>query len=702
MMKRLYLSIITLILTQFAFAQWPANYDGVMLQAFYWDSFEDTKWTNLTSQAPELGKYFDLVWVPNSANCVSSNSMGYLPVYWFDHRSSFGARERYLTEMISAFHANGVKVIEDVVINHKSPKGAGGSWIDFANEEGIIGAVTGATYSVTWSGADICQNDDGGDVKNHGWPVTGANDTGEDFSGARDLDHTSENVQKNCISYMNYLLKELQYDGFRLDMVKGYHPQYTKMYNEAVKPQFCVGEYWDGTDAIKWWISNTGWTSAAFDFPLKFKLKSAISDGNWSELDDKSITGSNEYQRYSVTFIDNHDTYRDENGERMRSKVLAGNAAILALPGTPCIFLKHWKRYPIAIGNMILARKAAGVHNQSSITDQYKTGNGYVIKTSGTKGDVLCLLGDATYDTSGFNLIASGEGFSFYVGKNVTVSGLRQGTDSNGEVVEPRDITIYVKATGNGAPAAEDAPYLYMWNENGQPNGGWPGKQMTEYTEIDGQTFWKQTINDISVNIVINNGVDVQTKDITGLTHDSYFTFDENNSDKETNSIDLTSQYYKGTTAPITLPSFVKPIEGHLYAYFRGNLDFDSPYAYAWKGDKVFTGSGWPGVSMTKVGTDSEGREVWLWDGGPLGADMPQYIIFNNQGYPQTADLPFENGGYYNMYAVLGNVIISTGIKSITPTISQGEGTWYSLDGRRVTTPTKGVYIQNGRKVIVR
>ena len=104
MMKRLYLSIITLILTQLAFAQWPANYDGVMLQAFYWDSYEDTKWTNLTSQAPELGKYFDLVWVPNSANCVSSNSMGYLPVYWFDHRSSFGARERYLTGQLVGIH----------------------------------------------------------------------------------------------------------------------------------------------------------------------------------------------------------------------------------------------------------------------------------------------------------------------------------------------------------------------------------------------------------------------------------------------------------------------------------------------------------------------------------------------------------------------------------------------------------------------
>jgi len=73
-MKRVYTFIVTLILAQYTFAQWPANYGGVMLQAFYWDSFEDTNWQNLTSKAEEYSKYFDLMWVPNSGNCVSANS----------------------------------------------------------------------------------------------------------------------------------------------------------------------------------------------------------------------------------------------------------------------------------------------------------------------------------------------------------------------------------------------------------------------------------------------------------------------------------------------------------------------------------------------------------------------------------------------------------------------------------------------------
>ena len=68
-----------------------------MLQGFYWDSYEDTKWTNLTSQVDELSKYFDLIWIPNSGSCGSGKQMGYMPQYWFtNHNSSFGTEEELL------------------------------------------------------------------------------------------------------------------------------------------------------------------------------------------------------------------------------------------------------------------------------------------------------------------------------------------------------------------------------------------------------------------------------------------------------------------------------------------------------------------------------------------------------------------------------------------------------------------------------
>ena len=46
----------------------------------------------------------------------------------------------------------------------------------------------------------------------------------------------------------------------------------------------------------------------------------------------------------------------------------------------------------------------------------------------------------------------------------------------------------------------------------------------------------------------------------------------------------------------------------------------------------------------------------------------------------------------------------ATGIKNLTPTLSEGEGAWYDLNGRKLNgMPTrKGVYILNGRKVVVK
>ena len=43
----------------------------------------------------------------------------------------------------------------------------------------------------------------------------------------------------------------------------------------------------------------------------------------------------------------------------------------------------------------------------------------------------------------------------------------------------------------------------------------------------------------------------------------------------------------------------------------------------------------------------------------------------------------------------------ATGIESLTPALSQGEEVYYDLSGRRVAQPTNGVYIVNGKKVLV-
>ena len=44
----------------------------------------------------------------------------------------------------------------------------------------------------------------------------------------------------------------------------------------------------------------------------------------------------------------------------------------------------------------------------------------------------------------------------------------------------------------------------------------------------------------------------------------------------------------------------------------------------------------------------------------------------------------------------------ATGIDSLTPALSKGEEVYYDLQGRRVAQPTKGLYIVNGKKVIIK
>ena len=131
-MKKIYTTLIVLAATLTASAQgWPADYGGVMLQGFYWDSYSDTKWTNLASQADELSQSFELIWVPQSGYCNTlTNQMGYSDIWWLDHKSAFGTEEQ-LRSMISTFKEKNVGIIEDVVINHKN---GNTSWCDFPNE----------------------------------------------------------------------------------------------------------------------------------------------------------------------------------------------------------------------------------------------------------------------------------------------------------------------------------------------------------------------------------------------------------------------------------------------------------------------------------------------------------------------------------------------------------------------------------------
>ena len=403
---------------------WPANYSGVMLQGFYWDSFNDTRWPNLESQADELAEFYKLVWIPQSANC-GGTSMGYDDLYWFsNYNSSFGS-ETQLRSMINTFKSKGIGTIADVVINHRKTTN---DWVTFPTE-----VYKGVTYQL--KSTDICRNDDGGATltwaNQNGKSLSSNNDTGEDWGGMRDLDHRSENVQNNVKAYVKMLLNDLGYIGFRYDMTKGYSASFTGLYNASCGTEYSVGEYWDGNEtAVKNWIDGTKVDgvvqSAAFDFPFRYVIRDAVNNNRWTGLAASSSKGLNmasSYKRYSVTFVENHDTqYRDANNQNdpIRSNIEAANAFMLMMPGTPCVFLKHWLDYKESIKQMIYVRQLAGITNMSTSFNMANspTQNYYVQRTVGTRGAVMAAMGSTAYEIPAtYVVVASGTNYRLALSK---------------------------------------------------------------------------------------------------------------------------------------------------------------------------------------------------------------------------------------------------------------------------------------------
>ena len=58
------------------YAQAPAESEDIMLQGFYWDSQQQTGWTQLTSQAADIAKSFNLIWLPPSASAEGGGAVG--------------------------------------------------------------------------------------------------------------------------------------------------------------------------------------------------------------------------------------------------------------------------------------------------------------------------------------------------------------------------------------------------------------------------------------------------------------------------------------------------------------------------------------------------------------------------------------------------------------------------------------------------
>ena len=140
-----------------------------------------------------------------------------------------------------------------------------------------------------------------------------------------------------------------------------------------------------------------------------------------------------------------------------------------------------------------------------------------------------------------------GEDMNFKQSKTVTWYAKNDKSEKKGSVsftkVDPNaSITVYVKA--------DNAPTIYAWVP-GTPakelTGAWHGQTMDGPEEIGGVNYWYKTFDGVeSFNVILNNGNDKQSSDITGITGDIYLEYDGGSSVK-------TLDAPVNTTAKVTL-----------------------------------------------------------------------------------------------------------------------------------------------------
>lgn len=674
-MKKIYSLLTSLLLLPLSlFAQgWPAAYNGVMLQGFYWDSFDASKWTNLEAQAEELGQYFSLVWIPQSGNC-GGLSMGYDDLYWFEnYDSSFGTKAE-LQKLISTFKSHGIGTIADVVINHRK---ALSGWTDFPSE-----TYNGNTYHLLPT--DIVSNDE---AASQGYTVGSNPDTGEGWDGMRDLDHNSPNVQANVKAYLKMLLGDLGYAGFRYDMVKGYAAKFTGIYNTDSKPTYSVGEYWDSNAGnVQSWIEGTkvngAITSAAFDFPLRYTVRDAVNNGRWSNLNTGSGLAKNStYRRYAVTFVENHDTERRSNAAQdpILKDTLAANAYILAMPGTPCIFLKHWTDCKQDIKQMIDVRRLVSITNESNTDTNYTNGTGYQgIVTTGTKGDLLAIIGTqaGSYQpTAAWAEIASGYHWRYFVRKSSAETAWADlpGGTYDGE----QQVTLKAISAGT-------TQLVYTLDG-------------TEPTAASTKATNGQQITIPVGTTVLKVGLLVAGT-VKGV---------------------ITRTYTVNDFKPYTIKVYVNAESaGTAWAAASGGINY-----WTWGGDGSHSpkNASWPGDRVTAK--ETQAGKSWFVKSFNINSstDFVNFVFSIGTGAPQTVNVEnVKQDSYFEIsseqeganYKVKDVTDVVTGISDIRTDAAPARADVYTLDGRFVRSAStvaeavkgldKGVYIVGGKKYIVR
>ncbi len=368
--------------------------NNIMMQYFEWYLPKDCSlWNNLAKDAKHLENIgITHIWLPpayKGADGISDVGYGVYDLYdlgEFEQKGTiptkYGTKDEYL-ETIKILHENNIKVLADIVLNHKIGADETEDVLavqDDASNRNVSLTDTKSirvwtkylfpgrnnTYSdFKWNwthfhGIDWDENtgttaiyqfygkhwDDDVDKENGNF----------DYLMGADIDLNNVDVVKELEKWGKWYINTTLVDGFRLDAVKHiraeFYPEWlAEIEKISDKKIFAVGEYWSSNiNVINEYIDKTNGCMSLFDIPLHYNFyRASISNGNFnmSHIFDGTLVESNPSK--AVTFVDNHDT---EPGQALESwvldwfKPLAYALILLRKDGFPCVFYGDYYGIP--------------------------------------------------------------------------------------------------------------------------------------------------------------------------------------------------------------------------------------------------------------------------------------------------------------------------------------------------------------------
>ena len=360
--------------------------NNTMMQYFEWYLPSDCcLWNKMKYEAVKLSNLgIDYIWMPPAYKGTGGiNDVGYGVYDLYDLGefyqkdtipTKYGTKQEYI-EAIKELKRNNIKVIADIVLNHKL--GADETEEVYAVQEQYdnrnntisemkkIKAWTKyifpgrnnmySDFKWDWThfhGVDWDEQTNTASIyKFYGkkWDKDVDKENGNfDYLMGADIDLNNKDVVDELKKWSQWYYDTTGVDGFRLDAVKhiraDFFPEWLKNIREySGKNLFAVGEYWStNNQVIEEYLNKTENTMKLFDVALHYNFfRASYNSGEFclNEIFEGTLVKDN--PQMAITFVDNHDT---QTGQALESwipdwfKPLAYSLILLRKDGMPCVF----------------------------------------------------------------------------------------------------------------------------------------------------------------------------------------------------------------------------------------------------------------------------------------------------------------------------------------------------------------------------